>query len=432
MKNSINPSVNVVRVGIVLPEDNLSSIIIYLNNEDQFNISPNAALSENIELHIHAVGSEILINNTPSDQFVISCVNNDHATVTINPVRVGRGFHWEKFVEQKLYGKLHIKIHEGYLFVINEIALEQYITAVVSSEMSPDCPTDFIRAQTIVARSWYLANRGKKHLALGIDVCNDDCCQRYQGFNQVTGKFLKEVLKTSGLVLTFKGEICDARYSKCCGGITESNQNVWKDEPLPYLQSIPDQSSASVNSNTEELDLETWIKNVPDTNCRPHPNQPKDLIQYLGNVDRKIQYYRWNISYTQSELTKIINNKLNLDIRVITKFNINQRGKSGRIVDLIIDYIDAYQKNQELQLTNEYDIRFALHENFLYSSALIIQNGKTVNGIPENFILHGAGWGHGVGLCQIGALNLALKDVIYKSILTHYYPGTILKNLSEI
>jgi SpoIID/LytB domain protein len=131
-------------------------------------------------------------------------------------------------------------------------------------------------------------------------------------------------------------------------------------------------------------------------------------------------------------LTKIINNKLNLDIRVITKFNINQRGKSGRIVDLIIDYIDAYQKNQELQLTNEYDIRFALHENFLYSSALIIQNGKTVNGIPENFILHGAGWGHGVGLCQIGALNLALNGVIYKSILRHYYPGTILKNLSEI
>ena len=431
MANNISSSVDIVRIGIILPEDYMTSIKINLYDQHQFSISPDIPFSKNKQMHVRSEGSELLINNTQSDEFLISSDSNVEASFSIHPARTGRGFHWEKFIVLNLNGNLIIKQHDGYLFVINEITLDQYIAGVVLSEMSPDCPSDFILAQTIAARSWYLANRRRKHEVLGIDVCNDDCCQRYQGIDQFTKNFLKVISKASGIVLTYKDEICDARYSKCCGGITESYENVWQDESVPYLKSIADLSGASDQINTEGLDFNNWIKNAPDANCKPVPNQPKDLIQYLGKVDSEAQYYRWKISYSQAELTNIINKKLHLDIQLITKFSINRRGESGRIIDLTLDYIDSNHKDQKLQLTNEYDIRLTLHKKFLYSSALIIENGPISSGIPDNFIIYGAGWGHGVGLCQMGALNLALKGVNYKSILAQYYPGTTLKNLND-
>ncbi|MEE9572235.1 MAG: SpoIID/LytB domain-containing protein, partial [Candidatus Neomarinimicrobiota bacterium] len=211
----------IISVGIILPNDNKSEILLDLSNPARYKINSDTSASK---LIVKCQSDSIIINNKHTDTLLIEPIDSqtDNDFITINPVPTGRGFHWQHEIQMQLPGKIIIKNYNGYLFVINELPLEQYLPYVATSEMSPDCPSALLDAQTIAARSWFLANRKVNHPELDIDVCNDDCCQRYQGVTNIPDKSKHSIRNTYGQVLRYRNKICDTRYSKCCGGITES------------------------------------------------------------------------------------------------------------------------------------------------------------------------------------------------------------------
>ncbi len=413
-----------IRVGIILPEDKKTLIKIKFPNLRHYKINTEK-LSELLNIEIQS--ESILINNKLVDNILIETIGNPDKNEfpIINSVPTGRGFHWQNEIQVQLPGKIIIQNHNGYLFVINKLPLEQYLPYVATSEMNPDCPPALLEAQTITARSWLLANRKVNHPELDIDVCNDDCCQRYLGVTNVPDQSLRAIKNTYGQVLQYRNEICDARYSKCCGGITESFENVWGGKPIPYLLSIPD----FPHYNNQTDDLLNFINSFPPAFCSPDFVKPSDFQKYLGKVDTSDSYYRWEITYSQKELTSIINQKLNLDAAQIINLSPLKKGYSGRIIKLKIDYIDKSDKKKSIILNSEYDIRNALHKQFLYSSAIIIEQKTQRNSFPEEFKFIGAGWGHGVGLCQIGALGMALNGYSEGDILQHYFKNTKIEKI---
>ncbi|MCK4903616.1 MAG: SpoIID/LytB domain-containing protein [Candidatus Marinimicrobia bacterium] len=434
VKNIIEP---IIRVGIILPEYKKTSIEIKLLNPQQYKINT-GELSELLNIEIQS--KSILINNEPVDNILIepikidgeinpACVKTtaDRHPI-INSVPIGRGFHWQNEIQVQLPGGINIKNHNGYLFVINELHLEQYLPYVATSEMNPDCPPALLEAQTIAARSWLLVNRKVNHPELDIDVCNDDCCQRYQGVTNVPDQSLQTLQNTSGQVLLYNNKICDARYSKCCGGITESYENVWGEKPIPYLSSISDNPQPNDNLITTN-DHESFINSSPPAFCSEKYISSSDIQKYLGKVDKSGSYYRWNISYSQEELTLIINNKLDLNAKIVKKLASLNRGFSGRITELKIDYIDKSDEKTSIVLNSEYDIRNALRKQFLYSSAITIEQKLDNNQHISSFKFNGAGWGHGVGLCQIGALGMALNGYSAEDILDHYFTDTTIDKI---
>jgi SpoIID/LytB domain protein len=294
--------------------------------------------------------------------------------------------------------------------------------------MAPNCPPALLTAQTIAARSWLLANRKVNHTELNIDVCNDDCCQRYQGITNVPDQSLQSIRNTYGQVLRYRNKICDARYSKCCGGITESYENVWGGKPIPYLSSISDNPQPNDNLMTTN-DYESFINSSPPAFCSEKYIISSDIQKYLGKVDKPDSYYRWELTYSQDELTSIINNKLDLNAIAVNKLTSIKRGFSGRIIKLKIDYMDKFDKEQSVILNSEYAIRNALHKQFLYSSAIIIEQKTLRSSLPATFKFIGSGWGHGVGLCQIGALGMALNGYSAKDILKHYFINTKIEKI---
>lgn len=411
-----------IRVGIILPKDRKNEIIIDFPNPSNYTIN-SKPLSKT--LIVKCQSDSILINNKLFDNILIESIQNTNKYdfPIINSVPTGRGFHWQKEIQVRLPGKSIIHNHNGYLFVINDLPLEQYLPYVATSEMSVDCPTASLEAQTIAARSWLLSNRKVNHPNLDIDVCNDDCCQRYQGVTDVPEQSLQAIHKTYGQVLLYNNEICDARYSKCCGGITESFENVWRGKPIPYLSSTPD----FPNNRNQTDDLLNFIDSSQQSFCSDKYVNSSDIIKYLGKVDKSDTYFRWDITYSQTELITIINQKLNLNATNIINISPLKHGYSGRIIKLKIDYIDKLGKNKSIILNSEYDIRNALHKHFLYSSAIIIEQKTKRNSFPEKFKFIGAGWGHGVGLCQIGALGMALHGYSAEEILKHYFKNTKIK-----
>lgn len=417
----------IISVGIILPEDKKTEIIIDLPNPSHYNINSEPSSKR---LIVKCQSGSILINNKLADKILIEPINNTNGNdlPIINSVPTGRGFHWHNEIQVQLPGKIIIKNYNGYLFVINKLHLEQYLIYVATAEMNQDCPPAFLEAQTIAARSWLLANRTVNHPELDIDVCNDDCCQRYQGITKISDNSLQAIQKTYGQVLRYRNEICDARYSKCCGGITESFENVWGDKPLPYLSSISDNPQPNDNLMTTN-DYESFINSAPPAFCSEKYVCSSDIQKYLGKVDKSGSYYRWEITYSQKELVLIINEKLDLNAKIIKKLTSLKRGFSGRITELKIDYIDKSDKNKSIIINSEYDIRNALHKQFLYSSAIIIEQKTQRDSLPEKFKFIGAGWGHGVGLCQIGALGMALNGYSSGDILQHYFKNTKIEKI---
>ena len=413
-----------IRVGIILPEDKKTEIIINFPNPSNYRINSDTFSNR---LIVRCQSESILVNNTLVDNILIEPIDN-HDKIEypiISSVPTGRGFHWQNEISIQLPGKIIIQNNNGYIFVINELPLEQYLPYVATSEMSPDCPLELLEAQTIAARSWLLANRKVNHTELDIDVCNDDCCQRYQGVINVPESSLLAIHKTHGKVLQYRNEICDARYSKSCGGITESYENVWGGETIPYLSSVPD--FPDYHNQTD--DLLNFIKSSPPAFCSKKYVKSSDIQKYLSKVDKSDSYYRWKIEYIQEEITSIINKKLNLDVKNIINISPLKRGYSGRIIKLKINYIDKFDKDKSIILNSEYAIRNALHNKFLYSSAIIIEQKTKGNSIPNKFKFTGAGWGHGVGLCQIGALGMALDGYSAEDILIHYFTDTTIEKI---
>ncbi|MFC2135021.1 SpoIID/LytB domain-containing protein [Bacteroidota bacterium] len=379
-----------------------------------------------------------------------SDLNSD--SFLIHDVIIGKEFHWQKKEKQRFTGSLKFIIERDELVAVNILPVEEYLTSVISSEMSAQSPFSFLKAHAIISRSWLITqidnrrSRSSSHNKpsfvenenerikwydreehLNYDVCADDHCQRYQGITKVFTDSARNAVKhTRGLVLKHKGVICDARYSKCCGGITETFDNVWDEEKHPYLVSRidyrfePDDYDINL---TEEVNAEKWIRNKPVSFCST--TDKKFLSDVLMDYDQKTKnFYRWKVSYTQDELQKIIKDKSGIDFGDILDLIPVQRGHSGRLIKLKI----AGSK-KSLIIGKELEIRKTLSTSHLYSSAFIVEKKRKVNNIPQKFTLIGAGWGHGVGLCQIGAAVMSKLGYSFDEILGHYFKDSIIQKV---
>jgi SpoIID/LytB domain protein len=362
---------------------------------------------------------------------------------SIKDVIIGSQFHWERKEKQSFRGSLKIIIDNDALWAINIVSVEDYLQSVISSEMSPKSNIHLLKAHSVISRSWLLAqikiekeSQGKPD-AYGtetsdeickwygreehtlFDVCADDHCQRYQGITKIhTDTAMQAVRETYGLVLESNGEICDARFSKSCGGITEAYENVWDEHKFEYLSSVCDYKFPQDDFNLDlkqERNAEAWIKGNPHAFC--NTNDKKILEQILLEFDQETKdFFRWNISYTQDELAKLIHKKTGFDFGSIIDLVPLERGFSGRLIKLKI-----VGTKKELIIGKELEIRRILSKSHLYSSAFIVERREINNNIPAKFNLRGAGWGHGVGLCQIGAAVMAERGYFFDEILLHYY-----------
>ncbi len=416
IKGNIPQKEPIISIGLVLPEDKQQSILITdLSSKKTFIVKVNK--------------NSILINDKKvQGEFILK--GNKNQIFNLDRVSAGRGFHWAKKISLNISGHLLIRNINGTLFIVNQIELEKYLICVATSEMSSSCPIALLESQTIAARSWILAAEEQKHTNLNIDACNDDCCQRYQGLNNITNLATKAALNTRGYVLTHQSKICDTRYSKSCGGISENNENVWHDKPKPYLRSVYDSISEDVPDLKDNDKLTKWILNPGSCFCDTRKMEPNKLISYLGDVDENGSYFRWEYSINQDQLCKLINLKLETSFEQIDSLKPIKRGASGRIIELKIQGY-SLKKLINKTLKSEYEIRRVLHSKFLYSSAFIIITNLNKNLTPTQFKFQGAGWGHGVGLCQIGALNMALNNYSFNKILFHYFQNTKLEKIYD-
>ena len=376
------------------------------------------------------------------------------ATFSLENVTIGVNFHWERTQMQTFRGALKLIILEGAICAINVLPVEEYLKSVISSEMSAEAPIEFLKASAVISRSWLMAQIDKRtrlthskennsffsfrktdtelirwydredHIVY--DVCADDHCQRYQGVNNLRPSAVtKAVESTHGQVLRYGGKICDARFSKCCGGVTEEFDTCWEDKQKQYLRSICDyiDNEAPIKYDlTVEKDVQKWIKSSPRAFC--NTKSKHILSKILNSYDQETSdFYRWTVSYTQEELSALISSKLKSDFGLILDLVPVKRGKSGRLSLLRI-----VGTKRTLTIGKELEIRRVLSNSHLFSSAFIID--KEYDGeIPSRFILHGAGWGHGVGMCQIGAAVMGERGYTYDQILNHYYQGAEIHTL---
>jgi len=425
-----------LRVGIILPEDRQNALSLEISDLHSTSILINNAQTvpvsdKKIEIFVKKTGIELKgqkgVGSVKTLKFV---QNKNDGFILVKPVIAGRGFHWAKQIGVKLPYTVEICIIDNSLLLVNELPLEFYLACVATSEMGAECPEVLIEAQTIVARSWMLANIEQKHVYLGFDVCNDDCCQRYQGINNLTTQSKAGAMNTLGQVLMYDSKICDARYSKSCGGIMEKFENLWEGMALPYMQNIADSKEKIDVDLTKEQEIKKWVNSVPHTFCSPHYIPENQLKKYLGNVDEERKYFRWKIKTLQQELVENMNEKLKLNVKAVLSIIPLERAGSGRILKLEVKYLDNKKIPRSVIIEKDYEVRRILHKRFLFSSAIIIEEVKPEGSdYPDEFIFKGAGWGHGAGLCQIGALGMALNGFKTKNIVYHYYPGSKLKKL---
>ena len=428
--NSIPKEEPKMSIGLVLPEDKQSELSVEICSSDHIlYLDKIEQDTKQTDLIIQLGPNGILVNDEPFKDLHIKNRSRDHSDfIYLKSIKAGRGFHWQKSISIKILGDLHISSLESYLFVVNKVYLEDYLMCVATSEMSGNCPLALLEAQTIVARSWILAAAEKKHKDLDLDACNDDCCQRYQGIANINQESIKAAKNTRGIILVHDDEVCDTRYSKSCGGISENNENVWDTDPKPYLISVVDSRSSENNDVTSENGFRQWIKRKTFSFCGPEFIPESELTKFLGSVDVKGQYFRWKISYNNEEITDLINSKTKKSFRNIRSLIPLKRGKSGRITELeIVGEADGGSADSIL-IESEYEIRRVLHHEFLYSSAFTVETNSDDENGENRFTLRGAGWGHGVGLCQIGALGMALDGRKKEEILFHYYHSSEMRN----
>lgn len=373
------------------------------------------------------------------------------ASFSLEDVTIGVNFHWERKETQTFLGILRFAIEGTAMWAINELPVERYLESVISSEMSATSSLRLLEAHAVISRSWLLAqieNRrsakteqtslyscitGKDKMIKWydrqdhtlFDVCADDHCQRYQGITKETSPHVAVAIQhTRGQVLMSEGKICDARFSKCCGGAMEEFQYCWENSPKPYLKAIGDTPEKTIPDLTVEANAEEWIRTSPDSFC--NTTDKNILSQVLNDYDQETtDFYRWRVDYTQEEISQLINSKLNIDFGQIMDLIPIERGKSARLCQLKI-----VGTKQTLTIGKELEIRRALSPSHLYSSAFVVdKEDVNAEGIPALFHIIGCGWGHGVGLCQIGAAVMGEKGYNYDQILAHYYPGADLKEL---
>lgn len=373
----------------------------------------------------------------------------------IRDVVIGVKFHWERKEKQRFTHTLKIISNNGALTAINIIPIERYLTSVISSEMSAKCSLEMLKATAVVSRSWMLAQmeksrslkeKDKKYNStyssdtefikwydredhLLFDVCADDHCQRYQGVTKVTTAAARRAVdETAGIVLLSDNKILDARFSKACGGISESFENVWEPVKHKSLTSIFDYKFEADDYKTDfskEENAVKWIKGNPPAFC--NTNDEKILNQILLDYDQETKdFYRWKVEYTQQELSSLLKEKTGIDFGSIIDLVPVERGLSSRLIKLKI-----IGTNRTLIIGKELEIRRILSKTHLYSSAIVVEKYDIKDEIPGRFEIYGAGWGHGVGLCQIGAAVMAEQGYQFDEIVIHYFKGAVLKKIYE-
>ena len=383
-------------------------------------------------------------NGQVRDSFEFTPVDVQKGSFTLYGVTIGVNFHWERKEDQSFRGALKLIVENGGVTAINVVPVEEYLLSVISSEMSATASLELLKAHAVISRSWLLAQIEKnKTLSaeaspysactrtetelvkwydredhVNFDVCADDHCQRYQGITRESTEAVRDAIKaTWGEVLTdSEGKLCDARFSKSCGGVFEEFEYCWEPVHHNYLEARRDsEKPMDFPDLTCEENARKWILSSPDAFCNTH--DPKILSQVLNNYDQETtDFYRWKVEYSQAELSELIQRRSGTDYGNIVDLIPLSRGTSGRIYRLKI-----VGTKKTCIIGKELEIRRTLSPSHLYSSAFVVEKVGESNGLPERFILRGAGWGHGVGLCQIGAAVMGEKGYPYKEILLHYF-----------
>jgi len=412
----------------------------------------------------------------------------DQDVFSLDAVTIGVNFHWERREQQTFQGSLVVLAEAGGLLTaINEIDIEDYLAGVISSEMSATAPVEFLKAHAVMSRSWLLAMLERKNLenagdgcgrtpssglvvrnsAAGkmdgrdgdrvaargggakrgnidheedipeeivrwygreeharFDVCADDHCQRYQGVTKIVSPRVREAVDaTRGMVLAYGGRICDARYHKACGGRTEDFANVWEERSVPYLTSVPDGPEDFPSLATEAVAAD-WISSSPAAYC--NTGDTVALRRILPAFDQETpDFFRWEVAYERRELEELLKEKSGIDFGELLRLNPLSRGPSGRIIRL-----EIAGTRHTVIVGKELEIRRWLSPSHLYSSAFVVAAERDDRGKIRRFVLRGAGWGHGVGLCQIGAAMMAIRGLSMEAILGHYFPGSVLRKNS--
>ena len=383
------------------------------------------------------------------------------ASFSLSDVTIGVNFHWERKETQTFLGTLHFVVESDKICAINELPVERYLESVISSEMSATSSLELLKAHAVISRSWLLAQMKKRREVAEsgnnffsfvkkddrlirwydredhtiFDVCADDHCQRYQGITKETSPHVAEAIRqTKGQILMDGDDICDARFSKCCGGVTEEFQYCWEDTPKNYLSSVRDiiqgvksavtATPAPLPSLQDEAAADAWIRSNPPAFC--NTTDKKILSQVLNDYDQETaDFYRWKVTLTQEKLKQLLDEKLKMNFGDILDLQAEERGKSGRISKLRI-----VGTEKTFVIGKELEIRRALSDTHLYSSAFVVDRCDIdEKGVPQRFDIIGAGWGHGVGLCQIGAAVMGEEGFDYDAILLHYYQGAEIKKV---
>ena len=376
------------------------------------------------------------------------------ASFSLSDVTIGVNFHWERKETQTFLGTLRFVVESDKICAINELPVEKYLESVISSEMSATSSLELLKAHAVISRSWLLAQMKKRRDVAEsgnnffsftkkedmlirwydredhtiFDVCADDHCQRYQGITKETSPHVAEAIRqTKGQVLLDGDEICDARFSKCCGGVTEEFQYCWEDTPKNYLTAVRDIAlgiESTLPNLTNEEEAEKWIRFNPPAFC--NTQDKRILSQVLNDYDQEtVDFYRWKVTLTQEKLQQLIADRLKMNLGSILDMKSVERGTSGRISKLQI-----IGTEKTFTIGKELEIRRTLSDSHLLSSAFIVDKYDIdEQGVPQRFELIGAGWGHGVGLCQIGAAVMGEEGYLYDAILLHYYQGAEIKKL---
>ena len=413
--------------------------------EESFSGEGRISISDDEEICVFFNDSQI----TFSESVIFEPIEPEAANFDLFDVIIGLQFHWERKENQRFKGKLKFIADCGNLTAINILPVEDYLVSVISSEMSATSSTEFLKAHAVISRSWLLAQIEK---ATGLDqsgdtyctvsetddeycrwydredhtlfdVCADDHCQRYQGITKAFTKTVEEAVRsTSGEILMFQNRFCDARFSKCCGGITENFENNWEPVVHPYLTRVADSHTADfIPDLTAEEEAEKWIRSSPQSFC--NTNDQKVLSQVLNDYDQETTtFFRWVVTLSQEQISDLLRRKTGWDFGEVLDLIPVERGYSGRLIRLKI-----IGTKKTMTIGKELFIRKALSESHLYSSAFIVEKICENGDIPSSFTLTGAGWGHGCGLCQIGAAVMGENGYIYKDILAHYFKEATLE-----
>ena len=370
----------------------------------------------------------------------------ERPTFLLKNVRIGIGFHWDRLEDQEFEGTLEIRNNaDGTQTAINRLDVEDYLSSVITSEMSATSSLELLKAHAVISRSWVLRpiispstctdkpdlSDPDRHVVWyerdaheGFDVCADDHCQRYEGITrrdehpEAAANVQKAIDATRGQVLMYDGKVCDARFYKSCGGATELFENAWANEHYPYLEAVRDEIGTPLPDLTIEENAQAFIRTSPSAYC--NTTDARVLSQVLNNYDQETKdFYRWTVQYTAAELSDIIRERSGIDFGEILDLVPIKRGPSARLYEMQI-----VGSKRTMVIGKELEIRKWLSRSHLYSSAFVVDRNE-----QGDFILTGAGWGHGVGLCQIGAAVMADKGYTYEQILAHYFPGSELKTI---